>query len=229
MSDTLRVEIKFKNARLYDAIRDADVPIFGAKSEAGAAQMAVGRVKRFCELHGFALAPVYELLNLKKSPLVHGRRCYRDLCVRIAAVLEKDPMWLFPVHLYEHADVLRPHALYVEGDSIEQLTQRLKLRMQRAHQALLPAETRTTADQLDLTKRADQIDAALRLRLTPREETIVAKRFGLRGEDEHSLDDLAAEFGVTKERIRQIEAHALRKLRQPQISRPLRKFLNVDD
>jgi RNA polymerase primary sigma factor len=51
--------------------------------------------------------------------------------------------------------------------------------------------------------------------LTPREETILRKRFGIGEKRTHTLEELGQEFGLTRERIRQIEAKALSKLRHP--------------
>jgi RNA polymerase primary sigma factor len=51
--------------------------------------------------------------------------------------------------------------------------------------------------------------------LTPREETILRKRFGIGEKKTHTLEELGQEFGLTRERIRQIEAKALSKLRHP--------------
>jgi RNA polymerase primary sigma factor len=62
--------------------------------------------------------------------------------------------------------------------------------------------------------------------LTPREEKIMKMRFGLEDGSEHTLEEVGLEFAVTRERIRQIEAKALRKLRQPSRSRKLRLFLD---
>jgi RNA polymerase primary sigma factor len=62
--------------------------------------------------------------------------------------------------------------------------------------------------------------------LTPREEKIMRMRFGLEDDSEHTLEEVGRAFAVTRERIRQIEAKALRKLRQPSRSGKLRLFLN---
>jgi RNA polymerase primary sigma factor len=62
--------------------------------------------------------------------------------------------------------------------------------------------------------------------LTPREEKIVKMRFGLEDGSEHTLEEVGRSFALTRERIRQIEAKALRKLRQPSRSLKLRLFLN---
>jgi RNA polymerase primary sigma factor len=61
--------------------------------------------------------------------------------------------------------------------------------------------------------------------LTPREEKIMKMRFGLEDGSEHTLEEVGRSFAVTRERIRQIEAKALRKLRQPSRSRKLKAFL----
>jgi RNA polymerase primary sigma factor len=62
--------------------------------------------------------------------------------------------------------------------------------------------------------------------LSPREERIIKMRFGLEDGSEHTLEEVGLEFAVTRERIRQIEAKALRKLRHPSRSRKLRLFLD---
>src|SRR5438552_3575518 len=62
--------------------------------------------------------------------------------------------------------------------------------------------------------------------LTPREERIIKMRFGLEDGTEHTLEEVGQKFAVTRERIRQIEAKALRKLRHPSRSRRLRAFLD---
>jgi RNA polymerase primary sigma factor len=64
--------------------------------------------------------------------------------------------------------------------------------------------------------------------LTPREEKIIKMRFGLEDGSEHTLEEVGQSFAVTRERIRQIEAKALRKLRHPSRSHKLRAFLERD-
>ena len=61
--------------------------------------------------------------------------------------------------------------------------------------------------------------------LTPREERVIKMRFGVGDGSEHTLEEVGQNFAVTRERIRQIEAKALRKLRHPSRSRKLRAFL----
>jgi RNA polymerase primary sigma factor len=70
----------------------------------------------------------------------------------------------------------------------------------------------------------EQTSAALKT-LTPREEKIIKMRFGLEDGNEHTLEQVGHEFAVTRERIRQVEAKALRKLRRPSCALKLRGFL----
>ena len=65
----------------------------------------------------------------------------------------------------------------------------------------------------------------LRRLLTPREERVLSMRFGLTDGHPHTLEEVGKEFNVTRERIRQIEAKALRKLRHPTRSKKLRDYV----
>ena len=71
----------------------------------------------------------------------------------------------------------------------------------------------------------DEIDDIL-LTLTEREEKVIRLRFGLEDGKARTLEEVGQMFGVTRERIRQIEAKALRKLRHPSRSRKLRDYLD---
>jgi RNA polymerase primary sigma factor len=64
--------------------------------------------------------------------------------------------------------------------------------------------------------------------LTPREAKVLRMRFGIDMNTDHTLEEVGKQFDVTRERIRQIEAKALRKLRHPTRSEPLRSFLEID-
>jgi RNA polymerase primary sigma factor len=63
--------------------------------------------------------------------------------------------------------------------------------------------------------------------LTPREEKVLRMRFGIGEKSDHTLEEVGKDFTVTRERIRQIEAKALRKLRHPTRSRKLKAFLEI--
>ena len=88
-------------------------------------------------------------------------------------------------------------------------------------------EDKRVASPLEATIRYDlqrQIGNVLNT-LTPREEKVLRKRFGIGEATDHTLEEVGQDFAVTRERIRQIEAKALRKLRHPSRSRRLKSFV----
>jgi RNA polymerase primary sigma factor len=84
---------------------------------------------------------------------------------------------------------------------------------------LAPAEAAVFASLRDVTK--EILDS-----LTPREAKVLRMRFGIEMNTDHTLEEVGKQFDVTRERIRQIEAKALRKLRHPSRSERLRSFLD---
>jgi len=76
------------------------------------------------------------------------------------------------------------------------------------------------------TSRADEVRRVMKT-LTPREEEVLAKRFGLADGTEHTLEEVGRLHSVTRERIRQIESKALRKLRHPSRAAKLKPFLDT--
>ena len=64
--------------------------------------------------------------------------------------------------------------------------------------------------------------------LTPREAKVLRMRFGIEMNTDHTLEEVGKQFDVTRERIRQIEAKALRKLRHPSRSERLRSFIDQE-
>ena len=81
------------------------------------------------------------------------------------------------------------------------------------------------ADEASYTLLREQLEEVLKT-LTPREEEVLRMRFGLIDGKPHTLEEVGKKFDVTRERIRQIESKALRKLRHPSRSKKLRDFLN---
>ena len=73
-----------------------------------------------------------------------------------------------------------------------------------------------------------ELTASVLKTLTPREEKVIKMRFGLEDGSEHTLEEVGQHFAVTRERIRQIEAKALRKLRHPSRSHRLKAFLEAN-
>ncbi|MCH8477291.1 MAG: sigma-70 family RNA polymerase sigma factor, partial [Wenzhouxiangella sp.] len=86
---------------------------------------------------------------------------------------------------------------------------------------LSPIETATTTG---LTDTVQKVLGGL----TPREAKVLRMRFGIDMNTDHTLEEVGKQFDVTRERIRQIEAKALRKLRHPTRSEQLRSFLDIE-
>ena len=86
-------------------------------------------------------------------------------------------------------------------------------------------EAPAPADAASMLLLKEQLNEVLKT-LTPREAKVLALRFGLEDGHPHTLEEVGSEFGVTRERIRQIEAKALRKLRHPSRSKRLKDFLD---
>ena len=85
--------------------------------------------------------------------------------------------------------------------------------------AILPIDAAIQSNLRDTTTR-------VLASLTPREERVLRMRFGIGMNTDHTLEEVGQQFSVTRERIRQIEAKALRKLKHPSRSRKLRSFLD---
>ena len=85
--------------------------------------------------------------------------------------------------------------------------------------AILPLDAAINSNLREITTR-------VLATLTPREERVLRMRFGIGMNTDHTLEEVGQQFSVTRERIRQIEAKALRKLKHPSRSRKLRSFLD---
>ena len=160
-----------------------------------------------------------------------------------------------PVHMIEVINKLvRATRLLVQElgrePGIEEIAQRMDIpvskvrRAQKIAQQPLSLETPIGEDEgsrlidfLQDTSGASPTDAMIRVNLkehtaqvlrtlNPREEKIIRMRFGLEDGSEHTLEEVGQSFQVTRERIRQIEGKALRKLRHPSRSHRLRAFLD---
>ena len=162
-----------------------------------------------------------------------------------------------PVHMVEHMNrVIRAkrqlHQELEREPTIDELSERVQLEPDRVRELLRisldPLSLDSPIGEEDESNLGDFIedsstdgpaDAATRVMLTQavgavlgelseREQEIVRLRFGLDGGQAKTLEEVGREFGVTRERIRQIEAKTLAKLRHPQRSQRLREFLEAE-
>ena len=90
----------------------------------------------------------------------------------------------------------------------------------------VPDQTNLSPSEATISRNLSEQTLKLLATLSPREEKIIKMRFGLGGETEHTLEEIGRSFNLSRERIRQIEAEALRKLKSPIRSRKLREFLD---
>lgn len=206
----VRVEVKFKNARLYSAICDAAYQDKNYHTSLGQ-----GRVSAFCRFYEVSYDLVSQLLLLRLSPILkRTRHTYRPICVTLSNILDIDCATLFPQALYAQSWPTRfstevPLATFVGLGAAKRLT-------------LPPSSFEAVAN-----RELRELMTAAVATLTPRETLVITQRFGLDGQGEQTLEEVAQEHAVSRERIRQIEAKAMRKLRHPSRSRTLRPFASV--
>jgi RNA polymerase primary sigma factor len=161
-----------------------------------------------------------------------------------------------PVHMMEHINkMLRASREMLQElgrePTLEELAERLEIPIDKLRKikkiAQQPISLETPIGEEESSHLGDFIedkavaspsDAAIKLNLkeqtatllktlSPREERIIKMRFGMEDGSEHTLEEVGQSFAVTRERIRQIEAKALRKLRRPSRSGNLRAFLDT--
>ena len=89
----------------------------------------------------------------------------------------------------------------------------------------LADEGPTPEDNVILSELKTAVSSVLE-KLSPREERVIRKRFGINLTTDYTLEKVGQEYSVTRDRIRQIEAKALRKLKHPSLARNLRPFLD---
>ncbi len=139
-----------------------------------------------------------------------------------------------PVHMVETINRVSraQHELLQElgrDPSSEEIAQRLHISHEKVEEILRvaqePISLETPVDVASYAMLREQLAGVLKT-LTPREEKVLCLRYGLIDGKMHTLEEVGDEFEVTRERIRQIEAKALRKLRHPSRSKILKDFLN---
>jgi RNA polymerase primary sigma factor len=136
-----------------------------------------------------------------------------------------------PVHMIETINKLIRTSRYLVQElgrepNPEEIAERMDIPLEDSHLGDF-IEDKNTASPVDSVINidlAEQVDKVLGS-LTPREERVLRMRFGIGEKSDHTLEEVGQDFEVTRERIRQIEAKALRKLRHPSRSKRLRTFM----
>ena len=185
MSKDYILQVKVKNGPMLSAMR------------ANGMQTAAD-LSRSC---GVAQTSIGNFLNLLNTPI--GRKGdWKPSIMKIAEALNVVPELLFPEQHLSKALAKNQAEIEMDLEDMEQLTSGISSEM--------------VADRTDdaQTEMEDLLRKNIRT-LTEREEACLSMRFGLDSEGPMILDDVGAKLGVGRERVRQIEAKALRKLRHP--------------
>lgn len=152
---------------------------------------------------GIAQTQLGVIANMTKAAVQAGDKGWRVIVIRTSEFLRCLPEDIIPVAQREAPMRKRTASFTVDAGDVEQLTASLR------SVAALPYD--------DLLRREalGQLNDALLRRLSPREQRVVSLLFGLDGGGERTLAQIAEQFDVGSERVRQIELRALRKLRHP--------------
>lgn len=194
---TVRLELHAKNALLHRLVT------------------ANGHtVASFCAEHGITnQSLVGQYVKLQASPY-RGRKPGEPsrLALKLSAIAQTLVEELFPPALYESL---------VEGPVVGEVSVDRFVALSAARHLALPPTQEVQVERGEL--RAHLLKAMTKLR--PKEREVVRRYFGMDGKGEQSTEAIAAELDVTESRVNQIRARALRRLRHPMLSKPLRGHL----
>jgi RNA polymerase primary sigma factor len=166
------------------------------------------------------------------------------------ALADKSRTIRVPVHMVEYINRVQATARGLSKNSsddvtVEQIAENLDLPISRVRKILRISEQTIPLPEPEQDEGADDfIDfsgesvweivlhqemqrkiSKVILSLTPKQQEIIVKRFGLENESEHTLEELGQQFGLTRERIRQVEVKAIRKLQHPVRSSLLKDYV----
>ena len=192
----LRLELRFKNAVLYDAM----LKMYGKPA-----------IRRTSEGSGVRRATIGTLLNLQTSPYLKNGG-FSPRALRLAACLEVDPSVLFPAKLYS---IHFPNLLSKHVDSVKFVS------LASASRVAIDDGSDQKIDEERLQLACTE---ALKS-LNPRQQIVINARFGLDGQGERTLRDAGKIIGVGMARAGQIENAALRRLRRPTLSKDLLPYM----
>ena len=191
-----RIEIKVKNNRLLTKMEAAGYP----------------SVAKLAEAIGMNRTVIYRIVSIKSTAL-DNEGYYRPEALRIAEFLNCTPQDIYPPAQMRGTMKENKAQITANANEVDSLTSSLRTLAFSPERKMILNE-------------AKQALKAVMMTLTPKEQRILDLRYGLTYGEEKTLDEVGAMFGVSRERIRQQEMKALRKMRHPHRSKELRENLD---
>lgn len=196
--DEYRVKVSVRNNLILKAIEDQ-----GHES-----------IKHFCEVYDLKAVDVRNIINFTKRPMQpNGEFC--TTANKLMEALGAAPTDLWTVEQLELGLTKNSVERVVGQKALDSL-----LGMDNGELIAIESPEKSVYQKEKKLALADVVGS-----LTPREQKVLQLRFGLYGEEEHTLEGTGDAVGVTRERVRQIEAKALRKLRHPSRFNKVKEFV----
>jgi RNA polymerase sigma factor (sigma-70 family) len=196
MAKDYRIEVKVKNNKLLEKIEEA-----GYES-----------VAAFCRTVGLTQTTVGRFINMKQAPVNNLTGEYIPTFMKMVDFLRCMPEDVFPKAQMREAMKVNKVTTKADIGDVHSLTTSLRT-------LALPPEEKMIFDEAQAS-----IQRAMET-LTPREQRVLMLRFGFYDGKEHTFDEIGEKFNVSRERIRQIERKAIRKMKHPERSREIRKTM----
>lgn len=169
---------------------------------------------KFAKNNKLSLGLLYDTINLKRPPMLQTGE-FSPFAMQLMEVLGACPTDLWTAE--QLTMKLKKNTTYRELGKEE-----LQKCLQSSARSLIGLEY---SEQEAEEQQAEEIIDGMVDSLTPKEARLLRLRFGLGGVDEHTLEQVAEKFKLSRERVRQIEARALRKMRHPSRSEILKELL----
>jgi len=172
-------------------------------------------IHKFSKACDVSITGLYDLINLKAAPITEDGEFSK-----VAKQL-MEALGACPVELWTEEQL----TLKLRTNSVERHLSKEALQeaLQSNARSLVGLPYDEVVDKEEVTLVRDTLDS-----LTPREAQVLSMRFGIGNEDEGSLEEVSKKLGVSRERVRQMEAKALRKMRHPSRSDKLRELLDEE-
>jgi DNA-binding CsgD family transcriptional regulator len=170
----------------------------------------------FCREHKLHYNVVNHIISFK-APFYGKRGNINGSIIKLANALQVLPDYIYPPE--RRGEPLQNNKYIAEVEKADLMQVSTSLRMDA-----MPVDDRKMLNDLAPTIRNVMLEA-----LTPREHRLIDKRFGLTSGTPETLDEVGDQLNVSRERIRQMEAKALRKMKHPSRSRKLREYIEFLD